>query len=36
MREGRHFIGFELNEEYFDIAQRRIDEERQQQILKLF
>ena len=36
MREGRHFIGFEMNEEYFDIAQRRIDEERQQQILKLF
>ena len=34
MREGRHFIGFELNEEYFNIAQRRIDEERQQQILK--
>ena len=30
MREGRHYIGFELNKEYFDIAQRRIAEERQQ------
>ena len=30
MREGRHLIGFELNKEYFDIAQRRIAEERQQ------
>ena len=30
MREGRHFLGFELNKEYFDIAQRRIALERQQ------
>ena len=27
LREGRHFIGFELNKEYFDIAQKRISEE---------
>ena len=31
MREKRHFVGFELNKEYFDIAQRRIALERQQQ-----
>ena len=30
MREKRHFLGFELNKEYFDIAQRRIALERQQ------
>lgn len=30
MRERRHFIGFELNREYFDKAQQRIAEERQQ------
>jgi len=24
IREGRHFIGFELNKQYFDIAQKRI------------
>jgi site-specific DNA-methyltransferase (adenine-specific) len=29
-RRKRHFIGFELNKEYFDIAQRRIALERQQ------
>jgi predicted methyltransferase len=33
MREGRHYIGFELNREYFDIAQRRIEEERKQPTL---
>lgn len=33
MRERRHFIGFELNREYFDIAQQRIAEERQQPVL---
>lgn len=26
IKEKRHFLGFELNKEYFDIAQRRIDE----------
>lgn len=26
MREGRHFIGFETDKEYFDIAEKRIDE----------
>lgn len=30
LKEHRHFIGFELNKEYFDIAQRRIALERQQ------
>ena len=30
LREHRHFLGFELNKEYFDIAQRRIRLERQQ------
>lgn len=28
MREGRHFIGFEQEQEYFDIACKRIEEER--------
>lgn len=28
LMEKRHFIGFETNKEYFDIAQRRIDEVR--------
>ena len=28
LMEKRHFIGFELNKEYFDIAQQRIDEVR--------
>lgn len=30
MREHRHFIGFELNKEYFDKAVKRIEEEQQQ------
>jgi site-specific DNA-methyltransferase (adenine-specific) len=30
IKEHRHFLGFELNKEYFDIAQRRIRLERQQ------
>lgn len=30
LREGRHFIGFELNTEYFEIAQKRIQQEQQQ------
>ena len=30
LKEHRHFLGFELNKEYFDIAQRRIDNERRQ------
>ena len=30
IKEHRHFLGFELNKEYFDIAQRRIALERQQ------
>ena len=30
VKEKRHFIGFELNKEYFDQAQRRIDLERRQ------
>jgi len=30
LKEHRHFLGFELNKEYFDIAQRRIRLERQQ------
>jgi DNA modification methylase len=34
IREKRHFIGFELNEEYFDKAQKRIQAEQSQ--LKLF
>jgi DNA modification methylase len=29
MREGRHFIGFELNEEYFAKAVERIVRERE-------
>ena len=33
LREHRHFLGFELNKEYFDIAQRRITLERQQPTL---
>ena len=30
LKEHRHFLGFELNKEYFDIAQQRIRLERQQ------
>ena len=30
IKERRHFIGFELSKEYFDKAQRRIDNERRQ------
>ena len=30
LKEKRHFIGFELNKGYFDIAQRRIADERRQ------
>lgn len=30
IKEKRHFIGFEINKEYFDRAQRRINAERQQ------
>ena len=33
LMEKRHFIGFETNKEYFDIAQRRIDEIRRQPTL---
>lgn len=33
IKEHRHFLGFELNKEYFDIAQRRIDLERSQPTL---
>lgn len=24
LQEGRHYIGFELNKDYYDIAQKRI------------
>lgn len=34
IREKRHFIGFEINKEYYDISCKRIDEERKQ--LSLF
>lgn len=30
IREKRHFVGFELNEEYYEMACKRIDAERQQ------
>lgn len=30
LKEGRHFIGFELSKEYCDIANKRIDAERRQ------
>jgi DNA modification methylase len=33
LKERRHFVGFELNKEYFDIAQRRIALERSQPTL---
>lgn len=33
LKERRHFLGFELNKEYFDIAQRRIALERIQPTL---
>lgn len=33
LKEKRHFLGFELNKEYFDIAQRRIALERSQPAL---
>ena len=33
IKEKRHFIGFELNEEYFNAAQTRINNERQQQTI---
>ena len=33
LREKRHFIGFELNRDYYDIALRRIKLEQQQQTL---
>lgn len=33
MREKRHFVGFELNREYFDKAVKRINRERQQPAL---
>lgn len=35
IKEHRHFVGFELNKKYFDIAQRRINLERQQLSLDL-
>lgn len=31
MREGRHFIGFELNKEYYDVAAKRIKGEQNSQ-----
>ena len=34
LREKRHYIGFELNKEYYDIACKRIEQEQQQ--LSLF
>jgi len=34
IKEKRHFIGFELNEEYYDAASERIKEEKRQ--LRLF
>lgn len=34
MRENRHFIGFELEKKYYDIACKRIEEERQNLKLK--
>lgn len=34
LREGRHYIGFELNTEYFEIAQKRIQQEQQQLTLR--
>lgn len=34
LREGRHYIGFELNTEYFEIAQKRILQEQQQLTLR--
>lgn len=30
LKEHRHYIGFELNKDYFDKAQQRIERERQQ------
>ena len=33
LREKRHFVGFELNRDYYDIALRRIKLEQQQQTL---
>ena len=30
IKEKRHYLGFELNKEYFDIAEKRIWEERRQ------
>jgi DNA modification methylase len=33
MREKRHFVGFELNKEYFNKAVERINRERQQPAL---
>ena len=33
LMEKRHFIGFETNKEYFDIAQRRIDDIKRQPTL---
>ena len=33
IKEKRHFIGFELNRDYYDIALRRIKLEQQQQTL---
>lgn len=35
IRENRNFVGFELNREYFDIADRRIRQEQQQLSLSL-
>ena len=29
LREGRHFVGFELNEDYYDIAVKRIKDEQE-------
>ncbi len=30
LKEKRHYVGFELNKEYYDKAQERIERERQQ------
>ena len=35
IKEKRHFVGFELNQEYFDKACKRISDEQQQLTLDL-
>lgn len=35
MREGRHYIGFEINEQYYETAVRRIETEKAKEYVNM-